>query len=175
MDGMNVKCVLFLKITSFLYIHCIPQPVYKVWGHGTGGAQGGYCRSVYLLVIQDASHQTTSLFFSHHNSPSNISQRNQHNTPTFFTNHSTSIPLGKSKLYPQFWSANTQKKAITCFGAYLYSMVTQHRNLHQLSIPMSRVTYFIQRANTGTSVSHSQLRKNLGKVLEKMRINGLGG
>ena len=31
----------------------------------------------------------------------------------------------------------------------------------------SRVTYFILQAYTGTGVSHSQLRKKMGEVLEK--------
>ena len=39
----------------------------------------------------------------------------------------------------------------------------------------SRVTYFIPLAYTGTGVSHSQHRKKLGEVLEKMQVNGLEG
>ena len=39
----------------------------------------------------------------------------------------------------------------------------------------SRVTYFILRAYTGTSVSQSQHRKKSGEVLEKMQVNGLEG
>ena len=35
------------------------------------------------------------------------------------------------------------RKTMTCFGAYLYSAGIQHRNLHQLSVTMSRVTCFI--------------------------------
>ena len=37
----------------------------------------------------------------------------------------------------------------------------------------SRETCFILRAYTGTSVSHSQRKKKLGEVLEKMQVNGL--
>ena len=37
----------------------------------------------------------------------------------------------------------------------------------------SRVTYFIQRAYTGTGVSHSQRRKKSGEVLKKMQVNEL--
>ena len=61
-----------------------------------------------------------------------------------------------------------QKKThqYACFGAYLYSADTQHRKLHQLSVTMNKVTYFILRAHTGTVVSHSQHRKNPGEVLE---------
>ena len=40
---------------------------------------------------------------------------------------------------------------------------------------MSRVTYFILRANTGTGVSRSQHRKNSGEVLENMQVNGPEG
>ena len=36
----------------------------------------------------------------------------------------------------------------------------------------SKVTYFILRAYTGTSISRSQHRKNLEEVLEKMKVNG---
>ena len=41
-------------------------------------------------------------------------------------------------------------------------MGTQHGNLHQLSVAMSRVSYLILRAHTGTNVSHSQHRENSG-------------
>ena len=73
------------------------------------------------------------------------------------------------KLYPQFW-----KNSNTCFGTHLYSAGTKHGNLHQLSVTMSRVTYFILRSHIGTVVSHSQHRKNLEEVLEKMQVNGPG-
>ena len=46
-------------------------------------------------------------------------------------------------------------------------MGTQHGNLQQLSVSMSRVTYFILRTHTGIDVSHSQHRKDSGEVLEK--------
>ena len=39
----------------------------------------------------------------------------------------------------------------------------------------SRVTYFILWAYIGTDVSHSQHRKKLGEVLEKMQVNGPEG
>ena len=48
-------------------------------------------------------------------------------------------------------------------------------NLHQLSVTMSRVTYFILWAHTGTAVRHSQHRKDLEEVLEKMQVNGPEG
>ena len=45
---------------------------------------------------------------------------------------------------------------------------------HSTREPASgRVTYFILRAYTGTDVSHSQHKKKLGEVLEKMQVNGL--
>ena len=45
---------------------------------------------------------------------------------------------------------------------------------HSTREPASnRLTYFILRAYTGTSVSQSQRRKKLGEVLEKMQVNGL--
>ena len=53
----------------------------------------------------------------------------------------------------------------TYFRAYSYSVGTQHGNLHPLSVTMSRMTYFILRAHTGTGASHSQRRNNLGEVL----------
>ena len=40
---------------------------------------------------------------------------------------------------------------------------------------MSRVTCFILRGHTGTSVSHSQHRNSSGEVLEKMQVNGPEG
>ena len=69
----------------------------------------------------------------------------------------------------------TQKSNNVCFAAYLYFAGTRHENLHQLSVTMSRVTYSILRAHTGTGVSHSQHRKNSGEVLEKMQVNGPDG
>ena len=63
---------------------------------------------------------------------------------------------------------------ITCFGAYSYSAVTQHGNLHQSSVTMSRVAYFILRVQTGTCTGHSQHREHSGEVLEKMNVNGPG-
>ena len=53
------------------------------------------------------------------------------------------------------------------FEAYLYSTDTQRGNLYQLPVNMSRLTYFILRAHTGTDVSHSLHRKNSGEVLGK--------
>ena len=43
------------------------------------------------------------------------------------------------------------------------------------NVSMSRMTYFILGAQTGTGVSHSQHRKNSGEVLEKMQMNGPEG
>ena len=39
----------------------------------------------------------------------------------------------------------------------------------------SRMTYFILRVYTGTSVSCSEHRKNSGEVVEKMQVNGPEG
>ena len=50
----------------------------------------------------------------------------------------------------------------TCFGACLYSMRTQHGNLHQSHVTTSRVTYFILRA-------HGRIRERLW---EEMKVNG---
>ena len=44
---------------------------------------------------------------------------------------------------------------------------TQHGDLPQLSVMMSRVTYSILRAHTGTGVSHSQHKKNSRDVWGK--------
>ena len=43
-----------------------------------------------------------------------------------------------------------------------------------LSVTISRVTYFIMRAHTGTDVGRSQYRKNSGEDLEKMQVNAYG-
>ena len=57
----------------------------------------------------------------------------------------------------------TQKNIYTCFGTCLYSAGTQHRHLYQLSVTMSRVTYFILLTHTGTGGIHSQHRKKKKK------------
>ena len=69
----------------------------------------------------------------------------------------------------------TQKNNNTCFGAYLYSAGTQHGNLQQLYVTISRLTYFILRAHTGTGVRHSQHMKNSEDVMEKLQVNGPEG
>ena len=61
------------------------------------------------------------------------------------------------------------------FGTYLYSAGTQHENQHQLSVTMTKMTSFILRAHTRTSVSYIQHRKNSKVVLEKMQVNGPEG
>ena len=62
-----------------------------------------------------------------------------------------------------------RKRIIYILRACLYSELIQHGNPHQLFVIMSRMTYFIMRADTRTGVSHSQHRKNSGEVLEKCR------
>ena len=71
------------------------------------------------------------------------------------------------------FGTHTQGEKKTCFGAHLYSAGTQHGNFHQLSVTISRVTYFMVRAHTGTGVSQSQHRKNTGEVLGKNAVNGI--
>ena len=44
-------------------------------------------------------------------------------------------------------------------------------NLHQLSVTMSRVTYFVLRTHTGTDVSHSQTQENIRRGFGKMQVN----
>ena len=61
-----------------------------------------------------------------------------------------------------------QKNNNTCLEVYLLPAGTQRGNLHQLSWTMSRMTYFILQANTGTGVKHSQHRKNSGEVWENV-------
>ena len=82
--------------------------------------------------------------------------------------------------HSQFWNANPEKKKNNpqnpnIFRSLKYSAGTQHGNLHQLSVTMSRVTCFILQACAGTSASHSQHRINLGEVSEKMQVNGPDG
>ena len=56
------------------------------------------------------------------------------------------------------------------------SILCRHSAREPASIvTMSRVTYFILQTHTGTGVSHSQCRKNLGEVVEKMQVNGQEG
>ena len=52
------------------------------------------------------------------------------------------------------------------FGAFLYSASTQLGDLHQLSLTMSRVTYFFLRAHTGTvlaTINAGKTREGFGK------------
>ena len=46
----------------------------------------------------------------------------------------------------------------TCFGNYLHSVGTEHGDLHQMSVTMSRVTYSTLRAIAETAISHSSHR-----------------
>ena len=72
------------------------------------------------------------------------------------------------------FGTKTQKNNNTCCGAYLYFAGSEHGNLHQVSVTMSRMSYFILRANTGTGVSHSQQEK-LGRGFGKMQVKGPEG
>ena len=49
-------------------------------------------------------------------------------------------------------------KCCKCFLAYLYSVDSQHGNLHQSLVSMSRVTCFTPRAHAGTCESHTNAR-----------------
>ena len=69
--------------------------------------------------------------------------------------HRTHQFLSESQIYIHNFKMPIQINSNTCFGAYSYFAGTQHGNLHQLSVTMSRVTYFILRAKTRTNVSHS--------------------
>ena len=54
------------------------------------------------------------------------------------------------------------------FGDYLSAAGVQHGNMHQLSVTMSNVTYFILLAHTGTGVSHAQpTQEKLGRGFRK--------
>ena len=54
------------------------------------------------------------------------------------------------------------------FGTYLYSAAAEDGNMHQLSVTMSNVTYFILLAHTGTGVSHAQpTQEKLGRGFRK--------
>ena len=80
--------------------------------------QGWKQTSVYLLVIHSASHYT-SHFLSEH----------------------ILISLGKTKSHLQFLNANPENN--TCFGAHPYFAGTVERNLHQLSVTMSKVIFLV--------------------------------
>ena len=57
----------------------------------------------------------------------------------------------------------------SCFSLFIFRG-------HSTQEPASnRVTNFILRAYTGSGVSHSQHRKKMGEVLEKMQMNGPEG
>ena len=105
--------------------------------------QGWKQTSIHLLVIHSTNRHTTSFFFSNHNSN-----------------------------YIHNFGTQTQKNNSTCFGAHFYSVGTQHRNLHQSSVTMSRMTYSILLAHTETGVSHSKYRNNSGEVLGRIDRKG---
>ena len=90
--------------------------------------QGWKQTSIFLLAILLTSHKTTKFLFTTTTLCQNASRRDHHNKPE----HNN-----------------------TCFGTRLYSVGTQHRNLHQLSVTTSMVTDFILWADTETCVSHS--------------------
>ena len=69
------------------------------------------------------------------------------------------------KFYPQFRNAN-QKNKHMFWSLFIFR---EHSTRERAS---SRVTFFILRTYTGTSVSHSQHRKKSEEVLEKMQVNG---
>ena len=71
------------------------------------------------------------------------------------TRHQTTSLLFSNHNSDYIHNFGTHPSKTRCFGAHLYSMGTQHGNLHQLSIMMSTVIYFILQANTVTCVSHS--------------------
>ena len=88
-------------------------------------------------------------------------KRNQHSTSIF---HRTHHSLSDSQYYIHNYEMLTKKNKNTCFRAYLYSAGTEHRKLHQLSVMMSRVIYFILWTHGETGVSKNQHRKNSGGV-----------
>ena len=63
----------------------------------------------------------------------------------------------------------TQKNIPHVLEPVYISRDAQHGNLHQLSVTMSRVTFLILRAHTGTGLSHSQHKKNSEGVSKKYR------
>ena len=97
-----------------------------------------------------------------------MSQRSQYDTTHIMT-HKIHQSLSGRQTFACNFEIPTQKHKNKCFGARLYSAGTQHRNLRHLFVTLSRVTYFILRACTGTGVSHSQHRKNSGEALEKCK------
>ena len=74
------------------------------------------------------------------------------------------------KFYPQFRNAKPEEEKKERIAHII--MFREHSTREPV---FSRMTYFILRAYTGTSVSHSQRRKNSGEVLEKMHVNGQEG
>ena len=66
------------------------------------------------------------------------------------------------RFYVGFHRSGTDEKQYDMFWSLF--IFREHKTREPAS---SRVTYFILRAYTGTSVSHSQRRKKSGQVLEK--------
>ena len=67
------------------------------------------------------------------------------------------------KFYPQFRNEKPEKQNT------FWSLFIIFREHLTRKLASSRVTYFILRAYTGTSIRHSQHRKNSGEVWQKCR------
>ena len=74
-----------------------------------------------------------------------------------------------SKLFTKLFTSQVIPQVMFSFSLFIF------RGLSTREPASSRVTYFILRAYTGSDVSHSQHRKKLGEVLEKMQVNGPEG
>ena len=61
---------------------------------------------------------------------------------------------------------------ITCFGTYLYSVGTNHRNLLKLLVSMSRLTYFVLQVHVGKPGLPELMQSKMKEDLEKMKANG---
>ena len=78
------------------------------------------------------------------------------------------------KVYPHFPTTNQEKQPCIFCSLFIFRGHST-RDLHQLSVTMSRVTYFIMWAHTGTGVTHSQQTKSSGEVWKKYRWLGRRG
>ena len=113
--SIPTRVALFWWLVSLLVSWCFEPSQQKII------YQGLKQTSIYLLAIQSTSHNTTNVFSQTITVKYFINKQTQ---PFIF--HKTHQSLSKKLNYIHNFEMQTQKNSNTCFGAYLYSVGTQH-------------------------------------------------
>ena len=154
------------QLVSWYCEPCQPQRIISglktnfILSPGYSFHKSSYCKSLFLRQ------ELPVTYF--------IQKPTQHNTTqltSYFTEH---INLSrKGKILSIIAKGNPRKTVTHVLGNIYIPRASQHGNLRQSSVTMSRVTFFVQQTHTGTRVSYSQHRKNWGQVfLGEMQVNG---